>query len=59
MEYGSPAPLIAFVLAMISGALLATDRYIAGAIAGGLALLLYALWRYAMDRGDDARHTLW
>jgi hypothetical protein len=59
MEYGSPAPFVAFVLAMISGVLLATGKYVAGAVIGGLAILIFALWQFARERGDDDRHTLW
>jgi hypothetical protein len=59
MEYGSKAPFFAFVLAMVSGVLLATGSYIGGGILGVLALVIYALWLYAESRGDDARHTLW
>jgi hypothetical protein len=59
MEYGSPAPFIAFALAMVSGALLATGSYIAGAATGVLAILVFAAWQFAKERGDDDRHTLW
>jgi hypothetical protein len=59
MEYGSPAPFVAFVLAMVSGVLLATGRYVAGAVFGVLAVVVFALWQFAQERGDDDRHTLW
>jgi hypothetical protein len=59
VEYSSPAPLIAFVLAMVSGSLIATQHYIAGAVTGALAIVVFGLWRFAVDRGDDDRHTLW
>ena len=59
MQYGSPAPIIAFVLAMVGGALLATSRYISGTVVVVLAVLLFAAWRFAQDRGDDDRHTIW
>ena len=59
MEYRSPTPFIAFVLAMVSGVLLATGRYIGGGVTGTLALVIYAAWLYARDRDDDDRRTLW
>jgi hypothetical protein len=59
MTYGSPAPFVAFVLAMVSGTVLALGHYIAGGILGVLAVLIFGLWRYAEQRGDDARHELW
>jgi hypothetical protein len=59
VEYRSPAPIIAFVLAAAAGVLIATGDYIAGAALGGAAVLVGALWTYALRRGDDDRHTLW
>ena len=59
MEYRSPAPVVAFVLAVVSGVLLATGAYVGGAVTGSLALLVYGLWFFAQQRGDDDRHTLW
>lgn len=59
MEYGSPAPFIAVVLALVSGTLLARGSYVGGAVAGALAVVVYALWLFARERGDDDRHTLW
>ena len=59
MEYGSPAPFLAFALAMVSGALLAVGQYLAGGILAGLAVIVYALWQLALRRGEDDRHTLW
>ena len=58
VEYGSPAPWYTLILAMVSGALLATGHYVGGTIVAGLAVLIFALWRYAESRGDDARHTI-
>ncbi len=58
MEYGSPAPFWAFALAMVSGVCLTTGSYVAGAVTGGIAVLVLALWQLAQKRGDDARHTL-
>jgi hypothetical protein len=59
VEFGSPAPIFAFLLAMVSGALLATERYVAGAVLATLAIAVFGLWQFAMRRGDDDRHTLW
>jgi hypothetical protein len=59
MEYGSPAPFIAFALAVVSGVLLGTAHYVGGGIAAAVAVLVFGLWRFAVDRGDDDRHTLW
>jgi hypothetical protein len=59
MEYGSGAPFIAFVLAIVSGTLLAIGTYVPGAVLGLLAILVLALWLFATERGDDDRHTLW
>jgi hypothetical protein len=59
MEYGSPAPFIAFALALVAGTLLAGSHHVGGAVAAGLAVALFALWRFARERGDDDRHTLW
>jgi hypothetical protein len=58
MQFISPAPKIAFMLAIISGVLLAIGSYVGGAVTGALALVIYALWLVAIDRGDDDRHTL-
>jgi hypothetical protein len=43
----------------LSGVLLATGRYVAGAVFGVLAVVVFALWQFAQERGDDDRHTLW
>jgi hypothetical protein len=59
MEYGSPTPIIAFALAIVGGALLATSHYISGLIVVVLAVVLFGAWRFAQDRGDDDRHTIW
>jgi uncharacterized YccA/Bax inhibitor family protein len=59
MEYRSPAPIVAFVLAMVSGTLLATANYLVGAVIGVVAVLVFGLWQFANERGDDDRHTLW
>lgn len=59
MEYRSPAPIFAFVAALVCGTLLATGDYVAGGVIGAVAILVYALWWLADQRGDDDRHTLW
>ena len=59
MEYRAGTPIAAFVLALVSGTLLASGHYLGGAITGALAVVLLALWLFANDRGDDDRHTLW
>jgi protein-S-isoprenylcysteine O-methyltransferase Ste14 len=59
MEYRAGTPIYAFVLAVVSGTLLATGHYIGGGIAGILAVILLALWKFANARGDDDRHTVW
>jgi hypothetical protein len=59
MEFGSPAPFVAFLLAMVGGVLLAAGRYVGGAVAALLGVVVYGLWRFARERGDDDRHTLW
>jgi hypothetical protein len=59
MEYGSPAPLFAFALAVVSGVLLAVGHYVGGAVTGALAVVVFALWQLALRRGEDDRHTLW
>jgi hypothetical protein len=43
----------AFVLAMVSGTLLATGEYLGGAIAAFLAIILMAAWDRARGRGED------
>jgi hypothetical protein len=59
VEYGSPAPLFALALAVVSGVLLAVGHYVGGAVTGVLAILLFALWQLALARGEHDRHTLW
>jgi hypothetical protein len=59
MRYGSPGPFTAFTLAMVAGALLASGRYVGGAVAAALAVLVLGLWRFARARGDDDSHTIW
>jgi hypothetical protein len=59
MEYGSPAPFIAFVLAMVGGVLLATGRYVGGSVSALLGVVIYGAWWFARERGDDETHTLW
>jgi hypothetical protein len=59
MEYGSPAPFVACVLAISAGVLIAVAEYAIGAFLAVMAVLVYGLWTYAMRRGDDDRHTLW
>ena len=58
LAYGSPAPLIAFVLAMVSGTVLALGRYATAAVLAALAVILLGAWQYAESRGDDARHEI-
>jgi hypothetical protein len=49
----------ATVFGVVSGTLLATGRYLGGAITGVIALLLMT-GRYVTDRrGEDDRFTLW
>jgi hypothetical protein len=59
VEYRSPAPFFAFILAVVSGALLAFGDYVAGGVLAGLAITVLALWQFAKERGDDDRHTFW
>jgi hypothetical protein len=59
MDYGSPAPFVAFALALVSGTLLVIGSYIGGAVTGVLAITVFGLWRFARERGDDDRHTIW
>ena len=59
VEYRSPAPFVGFVLAMVGGVLLAIGQYAGGAVAAAFALVVYALWAFARERGDDDRYTLW
>ena len=44
---------------MVSGTLIATQHYVGGAVTAVLAIVVFGLWRLALDRGDDDRHTLW
>ena len=59
VEFGSPAPFIAFALAMVGGVLLATGTYVGGGVAALLAIVICGAWWFARRRGDDGRHTLW
>jgi hypothetical protein len=59
VQYRAPTPIYAFVLALVSGVLLASGHYLGGAVAAVIAIVLLALWRFAQQRGDDDRHTLW
>jgi hypothetical protein len=59
VEYRAPTPILAFVLAFVSGTLLATGQNVGGAIAGVIAIVLFGLWKFANERGDDDRHTIW
>jgi len=59
VEFRSPAPFVAFALAMIGGVLLAVGQYLGGALAVACGLLVSGLWMFARERGDDDRHTLW
>jgi hypothetical protein len=44
---------------LVSGVLIATGRYLGGAITGFLAVVLLALWRWGVEHDDNDRHTLW
>jgi hypothetical protein len=60
MTFRPPIILFAFTFAILSGVLLAAERYVAGAILGVIALLLYAARLYVDARGkDDDRFTIW
>jgi hypothetical protein len=59
VEYRAPTRIVAFVLAVVSGTLLAIGHYVGGAIAGVIAIVLMGLWKFANERGDDDRFTLW
>ena len=52
---GPPTPVIAFVLAIVAGTLLATGRIVGGAIAVGLALL--CAWAIDRTREDGDDHS--
>jgi hypothetical protein len=58
MESISPAPVIAFMLAIMCGVMLAVGSYVTAAVTGTIALVVYGLWLVAIDRGDDDRHIL-
>jgi hypothetical protein len=58
VEFRSPAPFVAFVLAMVGGVLLAVGQYLGGPLAAVSALVVYGLWVFARERGDDDPHTL-
>lgn len=59
VEYRAPTRTYAFVLAVVSGTLLATGHYVGGLVTGVAAVALLALWRFAERRGDDDRFTIW
>jgi protein-S-isoprenylcysteine O-methyltransferase Ste14 len=59
VEYRASTPLYAFVLAVVSGTLFATGHYLGGGITALIAVVLFALWQFANERGDDDRHTIW
>lgn len=59
VEYRAPTRIYAFVLAIVSGTLLAAGHYLGAAITGVIAVVLLALWKFADARGDDDRHTIW
>jgi hypothetical protein len=59
VEYRPPTRIYAFVLAVVSGVLLARGHLVGGGIAGVIALVLLALWKFANARGDDDRFTIW
>ena len=46
------------LLAIVSGTVLALERYITAAVLAALAVILLAAWHYAESRGDDARHEI-
>jgi protein-S-isoprenylcysteine O-methyltransferase Ste14 len=58
VEYRAGTPIYAFVLAVVSGTLFAAGHYVSGGITALTAIVLFALWRFANERGDD-RHTIW
>jgi hypothetical protein len=58
VQFRSPAPFVSFVLATVSGTLLATGALLSGAIVGVIAIVMLGLWRFAVERSDDDRHTL-
>jgi hypothetical protein len=59
VEYRAGTRIYAFMLAVVSGTLLTSGRYLGGAICGVLAIVLWALWKFARKRGDDDRRTIW
>jgi glutathione S-transferase len=59
MEFKAPTPIIAFVLAMVAGTLRAVGSYVAGGTLAVAAIVLFGLWRFAEERGDDGTHTIW
>jgi hypothetical protein len=46
------------MFAIISGTLLASGKYVGGAVTAVIAVVLLALFNLANDRGDDDRHTI-
>jgi hypothetical protein len=59
MVYRPGLLIYATVFGMLSGTLLATGKYLGGAITGVIAFLLVT-GRYITDRrGEDDRFTLW
>jgi hypothetical protein len=59
MEYGSPAPFLAFALAVVAGSMLAFGSYVAGVVICVAAVVVFGLWQFARRRGDDDRHTIY
>jgi hypothetical protein len=55
IQWGSPAPFVALILVCVGVALLARGES-GGWIALGLAAVVYGLYRFAEQRGDDDRH---
>ena len=59
MTYRPPVYVLAFTFAVVSGVLLATGRYVGGAILAVVAIAMVALRQFADRRGDDDRTEIW
>jgi hypothetical protein len=55
VEWGSPAPFLALLLAAV-GIVLLADGKTGGLVPLGLAIAVYGLYRFAVYRGDDDAH---